>query len=61
MTRVRPVRQGLPDRLERWGRVAEAATALGIAVALLYAVFFQALYYITILRSTTDDKLQATR
>jgi hypothetical protein len=38
-----------------------SATALGVAVALFYALFFQALYYITILRSTTDAKLQATR
>jgi hypothetical protein len=37
------------------------ATALGIGVAVAYTLLFQALYYITILRATTDAKLQTAR
>ena len=44
-------------------RDATAGTAggQGLAVAVMYVLLFQALYYITILRNTTETKLQAAR
>jgi hypothetical protein len=38
-----------------------AAVGVGLVVGFLYVFFFQAIYYITILRATTDAKLQAAR
>jgi hypothetical protein len=37
------------------------AIGIGVIVGLLYVALFQAIYYITILRATTDAKLQAAR
>jgi hypothetical protein len=37
------------------------AIAVGLAVAIVYIVAFLAIYYVTILRATTDTKLQSTR
>ena len=37
------------------------AVGVGLLVGVVYVVLFQAIYYITILRATTDAKLQAAR
>ena len=47
-------------RLPRVGSTAEAAWP-GVIVGVIYVLAFQALYYITILRSTTETKLQAAK
>ncbi len=50
-----------------WGMLAgrytspPAAIGQGVVVGVLYAIAFQALYYATVLRATTDTKLQAAR
>ena len=38
-----------------------SAVALGVIVGVLYALLFQAFYYITILRATTETKLASAR
>ena len=45
--------------LHRWG--VASAIGIGVAVGLLYILLFQAIYYVTILRNTTDTKLQTVR
>jgi hypothetical protein len=37
------------------------AIGIGLIVGVVYALTFQAIYYVTILRATTDTKLQAAR
>jgi hypothetical protein len=41
-----------------WGRSTAAAVAIGLIVGLSYLVLLQSLYYLTILRATTDAKLR---
>ncbi len=50
-------RRGSPRRCS--ARASTAALGIGLATAVVYVLAFQALYYVTILRATTETKLQA--
>jgi hypothetical protein len=41
-----------------WGRAPSGAVATGLAVGLSYLALLQALYYLTILRATSESKLR---